>query len=527
MIVNNSSFAFLTYKFLQERESRRSAAASTAPTTASRATRTSSRRAGNVGAATASPTTASPKLMKKMGAKKVAALAYGVSASSTASAKNLEVRGADAGLEAVYTNTTVDFGSTDVGPQVLGIKNSGADAVYLPLVAGSNIAVVQGLAQNGVKMKSTVLATGYGQTAARPARLATFGPEVIMATGYAPVELKTKATKQFQADLKKYAGYTGVPDYGIYTGYITCDMAILGLRERWVTNPPGRRSCRTCASSETYDQAGLAAARSTSASTPTVRLLPTPAAGTCRSRTASSSLSTGQADDGKSAKTPWKANSSRSRRWRPPRRRHRRNERRTSVPAFGSGRLESNATRRVVLNEHIGGPCSGNTRGTIMMLVSAGLCCRDRCGGHEWDCWTPARRQALDDGRHRQEHRHRLHLLEDRCRRVDVPERRQGVPGPRRPENANGWRERPQDQRRDTPTTSPAAANKTAAQDLVQNKHVFMIVNNSSFAFLTYQFLLDAGRPEGRRRFRRHLLRRARQREHHLRPRATSSTPTA
>ena len=63
----------------------------------------------------------------------------------------------------MYTNTTVDFGSTDVGPQVLGIKNSGADAVYLPLVASSNIAVVQGLAQNGVKMKSTVLATGYGQ----------------------------------------------------------------------------------------------------------------------------------------------------------------------------------------------------------------------------------------------------------------------------------------------------------------------------------------------------------------------------
>src|SRR3954463_9792406 len=34
-------------------------------------------------------------------------------------------------------------------------------------------------------------------------------------------------------------------------------------------------------------------------------------------------------------------------------------------------------------------------------------------------------------------------------------------------------------------------ANKTAAQDLVQNKHVFMIVNNSSFAFLTYKFLQD------------------------------------
>src|SRR5438874_2816942 len=39
-------------------------------------------------------------------------------------------------------------------------------------------------------------------------------------------------------------------------------------------------------------------------------------------------------------------------------------------------------------------------------------------------------------------------------------------------------------------------ANKTAAQDLVQNKHVFMVINNSSFAFLTYQWLLDNNVPQ-------------------------------
>ena len=46
---------------------------------------------------------------------------------------------------------------------MLGIKNSGADGVYLPMAAATNIAVVQGLQQNGVEMKATVLATGYGQ----------------------------------------------------------------------------------------------------------------------------------------------------------------------------------------------------------------------------------------------------------------------------------------------------------------------------------------------------------------------------
>ncbi len=37
-----------------------------------------------------------------------------------------------------------------MGPLVLGIKNSGADAVYLPMVAATNFAVVQALEQNGV-----------------------------------------------------------------------------------------------------------------------------------------------------------------------------------------------------------------------------------------------------------------------------------------------------------------------------------------------------------------------------------------
>ncbi len=257
-IVNNSSFGFLTYKFLLD---------AGIPTIGGGFDGTYYGEPGNEGIISASGNVISangvtydnlPKLMKKMGATKVAALAYGVSASSTAAAENLQKFAVPAvGLKAVYTNTTVDFGSTDVGPQVLGIKNSGADAVYLPLVAGSNIAVVQGLAQNGVKMKSIVLATGYGQPLLDQPVSATFGPEVVMQSQYAPVELKTKATKQFQADLAKYTDYEGVPDYGVYTGYITCDAMLVGLKA--AGNPPTRAAfVPNMRKLKTYDQAGLA-----------------------------------------------------------------------------------------------------------------------------------------------------------------------------------------------------------------------------------------------------------------------------
>src|SRR4051812_32023886 len=172
-----------------------------------------------------------PRMMKKLGAKKVAAVGYGASPSSSESAKATETFGAKAqGLEGVYLNNTLEFGGTDVGPVVLGIKNSGADGLYLPLDADTNFAIVQGLQQNGVEMKANILATGYSQDLLDQPIAKTITPNDVMFSAYRPVELGGPAVKSFQANLKKYAHLTGVPDYGTYTGYITCDMAILGLK---------------------------------------------------------------------------------------------------------------------------------------------------------------------------------------------------------------------------------------------------------------------------------------------------------
>jgi branched-chain amino acid transport system substrate-binding protein len=168
--------------------------------------------------------------MKKKGATKVAALAYGASASSVGSTKaNQNYAGPAAGMEAVYTNTTVDFGSSDVAPLVLGIKNSGADAVFLPMAASTNIAVVQGLQQAGVKMKANIIATGYGQELLDSPAASTFGPEDLFFLQTKPVAINDAATKKFQADLKKYSGYTGTPSYGQYQGYLAGDLLIAGL----------------------------------------------------------------------------------------------------------------------------------------------------------------------------------------------------------------------------------------------------------------------------------------------------------
>ena len=170
--------------------------------------------------------------MKKMGGTKVAALAYGASPASSNAVKSLQKYAVPAaGMDPVYTNTSIDFGSSDVGPLVLGIKNSGADAVDLPMSASTNIAVVQGLEQADVNVKAAILGSGYGQEILDSPASAALGPNDLFFQQTKPAEVNDQAVKKFRADLKNYAKYTGIPGYGHYQGYLAADLLITGLEQ--------------------------------------------------------------------------------------------------------------------------------------------------------------------------------------------------------------------------------------------------------------------------------------------------------
>jgi branched-chain amino acid transport system substrate-binding protein len=256
MVVNNSSFGFLTYRYLLD---------AGVPVIGGGYDGTYYGQKGNESIFSANGNAAPingltydyvAKVMKQKGATKVAAVAYGASASSSENAKTVQQYAVPSqGMKDVYTNTTVEFGTSDVGPLVLGIKNAGADATYLPMVASTNIAVVQGLQQNGVDIKANILATGYGQGLLDSPAADTLGENTLLWQGYVPVENKTPATKQYQADLKK-VGIDGVPDYGDYLGYITADMAVTGLQEAG-KNPTRDSFVTNLRKLGTYDGAGL------------------------------------------------------------------------------------------------------------------------------------------------------------------------------------------------------------------------------------------------------------------------------
>jgi branched-chain amino acid transport system substrate-binding protein len=230
-VVNNSSFAFLSYRYLLDSGTPMIGGGFDGTYYGDKGNENILSALGNTAPFTGLAYTNVAKIMKDLGATKSAALSYGASPSSVASAKTLQEYAVPAvGMKAVYTNTSVDFGSTDVGPLVLGIKNSGADAAYMPMVASSNLAVVDGLAQNGVDMKANILMTGYGQALLDSPSAKNLKSNTAFLQTYKPIEVKDASTKQFVANLKK-AGIDGVPDYGDYTGYITCDMLITGLQQ--------------------------------------------------------------------------------------------------------------------------------------------------------------------------------------------------------------------------------------------------------------------------------------------------------
>jgi len=257
-VLNNSSFGFLTYRYLLEAKVPGIGPGYDGNYYSAKGNENVINMSGPLVPEALNYDTV-PTVMKQLGGKKTAAIAYGASASSSAAAKTMQEYAVPAvpPLEAVYTNTSVDFGSTDVGPIALGIKNAGADSVYLPLQSSTNIAIVDGLAQNGVEMKANVMGSGYGQALLDAPVAKNFGKNTVVFSNYTPVELKTKATKQFQADLKKYSGITGVPDYGDYTGYIMCDLAVRGL-EKAGKDLTRQKFIDGIRSIDSYDQAGLA-----------------------------------------------------------------------------------------------------------------------------------------------------------------------------------------------------------------------------------------------------------------------------
>ncbi|WP_170861126.1 ABC transporter substrate-binding protein [Trujillonella endophytica] len=134
-----------------------------------------------------------------------------------------------AGLETGYLNTNFPIGSTDVGPVVLGIEDSGTDVLYLPITFDSALAVVEGLRQNDVELAGVLAATGYGNGLLDSPPAVEAAQGVSFSVGYSPVEMNTEATERLAQAVRDQGVESGIPAYAMTSGWFNADLLLHGL----------------------------------------------------------------------------------------------------------------------------------------------------------------------------------------------------------------------------------------------------------------------------------------------------------
>jgi ABC-type branched-subunit amino acid transport system substrate-binding protein len=171
------------------------------------------------------------EFFKSQGATKVA----GVAVQSPSSQDGLEngLQSMDAaGLERAYVNDSVPFGSTDVGAIVLGIIDSGADAVYTTLNFDTSLAIVAGLKQADYPVKIFYSPTGYGADLLQSEPAVQAGQGVVFGTSFTPVELDTPATQELSSALTEYTdNESGIPGFYESQGWFGADLLLYGLEQ--------------------------------------------------------------------------------------------------------------------------------------------------------------------------------------------------------------------------------------------------------------------------------------------------------
>ncbi len=193
---------------------------------------------------------------KKQGVTTLGSLGYSVSPSSAEAAKSAAVSAQVAGIKVGYLNANFPFGSTNVQPVAIAMKNAGVDGFTASVDPNTGFALVTALRQTGDNLKVALLPTGYGGDLlqAGPGAVQS-GQGVYFSTSFQPIEMQTAATKQFQSALRT-VGVTTDPTYAQYAGYASIALLVEGLKAAG-PNPTHSSLITALSNVKNFDAAGL------------------------------------------------------------------------------------------------------------------------------------------------------------------------------------------------------------------------------------------------------------------------------
>ena len=173
--------------------------------------------------------------LKSQGVTNLGSVGYSISPSSAEAAKGAAVSAEAVGLKAGYVNAKFPFGSTDVQPTALAMKDAGIDGLTPQVDPNTSFALITALRDAGVDLKVALLPIGYGVDLlqAGPGALKA-AQNVYFGLQYEPIEMHTKATEAFVAALKSTGGTTA-PGLPTYDGYASILMLVQGLKAAGAT----------------------------------------------------------------------------------------------------------------------------------------------------------------------------------------------------------------------------------------------------------------------------------------------------
>lgn len=200
--------------------------------------------------------TTAADFFKMLGVTNVGTLGYNISPSSAQFAKGQAIAAQHVGLKAGYVNAQFPFGSTNVGPIALAMKQAGVNGMTAAVDPNTGFALVDALRNAGGTPKVSLLPTGYGGdlTQAGPGAIQA-AQNVYFFVGEEPVEMQTTATKQFVSDLKS-AGITSEPTYAEYNGYLSTGLLVRALKAAG-SNPTKSSIMTALTGIHDYDGLGL------------------------------------------------------------------------------------------------------------------------------------------------------------------------------------------------------------------------------------------------------------------------------
>lgn len=181
------------------------------------------------------PATTLGQIFKNAGSTNVAVLSYsipGAAGGVQADALSLKTAGLKAGLAAA----NIPLGNVNATTLALQMRDAGVNGMDPLLQNSDNFQLMTAAQQAGIKLKTTLLAQGYGSDILNAGALALKTVQgALFEIDFQPVEMHTTATLLFQRMLKA-VGAGPHPNFNEYNGYLSIAMLVQGLKSAG-TNP--------------------------------------------------------------------------------------------------------------------------------------------------------------------------------------------------------------------------------------------------------------------------------------------------